>query len=281
MKNDNDYVIKIDKSGNEVTVAQVHAVLLEMLKDLDAICKANDIPYYLTGGSCLGAVRHNGFIPWDDDADVGMMYEDYKRFLKVVKTMDQNKYYYQCFDTHKEYNVCIPAMKLRRKNTYVKEVNSLLKNKCSDGDGLFIDVFIVDYVDERRWVDFLCRIKSLLYMVVVTFFENIMKNPLWLKTKYWKFIRRYSAKAKKRGSQTIGYDLSWTFDKPWKPVAYKKADIYPVQYHTFEDTMLPIPKNPDALLEVEIGGVYMEYPKGKMQAPKHIADINLKGDVAE
>lgn len=273
---ENTYLLKENKDGSKVYVHDVHKVLLEMLKDIDTLCKKYDIPYYLTGGSCLGAVRHNGFIPWDDDADMGMLYEDYQRFLKACqKELPNEKYYVQCFDTHKEYSVLIPAMKFRKKNTYIKEANSLLANKCKDGDGLFIDVFVVDYVSENKGVDFLYRLGSYVIVPFIILFENIKMNPLFLKKMFMRYVRHYGRVSKKKGSQKIGYDLTWLWDKPTKPVAYLKKDMYPVQYHAFEDTSLPIPNHPDALLEVEIGGEYMQLPKIKMQAPKHIVDIDL------
>lgn len=274
-----EYILKKNTDGSVVTVRDVQLVLLEMLKDIDVICRKYDIPYYLTGGSCLGAVRHNGFIPWDDDADIGMLYEDYLRFIEALKQeFDPQQYYFQCFATHKEYNVCIPAMKIRKRGTYLKEVNSLLKNRCKDGDGVFIDVFLIDYIDERRWVDFLCRLKAYGYMGSITLFENLGINPYTLKKWFVKFSRKYSQKNKK--SKFIGYDLNWTFNSPMKPVVYRKDDIYPVQYHQFEDTQLPIPKNPKALLDVEISVNHMSYPPKKMQQPKHIVDINLDSEEA-
>lgn len=269
-----EYILKENTDGSVVTVRDVQDVLLEMLKDIDKICKKYDIPYYLTGGSCLGAVRHDGFIPWDDDADIGMLYDDYVRFLDALKIEFPNeKYYYQCFDTHKDYNVLIPAMKIRKKGTYLKEVNTLLANKCKDGDGVFIDVFLVDYISEKKWIDFICRMISYIFMALIVLFENIRINPYLLKKLFVKFSRWYSRK--NRNSSLIGYDMNWVFNSPLKPVVYKKDDIYPVKYHKFEDTEICIPKNPDALLEVEIGGDYMSFPKQKMQAPKHIVDIDL------
>lgn len=272
-----EYVIKEFADGTKTTVRDVQLVLLEMLKDIDKICQKHNIPYYLTGGSCLGAVRHEGFIPWDDDADIGMMYDDYLRFIKALEEdLDKDKYYFQCFANHSDYNVCIPAMKIRKKGTYLKEVNTLLANKCKDGDGLFIDVFLVDYMSINRRTDFLARMKSYAYAGSIIALENLNINPVGLKRAFIKMSRNYSKKH--RDSQYIGYDMNWVFNSPFKPVVYRKDDIYPVQYVKFEDTLLPIPKNPDALLSVEIGGNYMEYPKTSMQAPKHIVDINLNGD---
>lgn len=272
-----EYILKENEDGSVVCVRDVQNVLLDMLKDIDAICQKHNIPYYLTGGSCLGALRHEGFIPWDDDADIGMLYDDYIRFLEVLKKeLPNEKYYFQCFDTHKEYNVLIPAMKIRKRGTYLKEVNSLLANKCKDGDGIFIDVFLVDYISEKKWIDFSARMVSYVFMAGIVLFENLKMNPYALKKAFVQFSRFYSRK--NRSSSLIGYDMNWVFNSPLKPVVYKKADIFPVQYHPFEDTKLCIPKDPHALLRVEIGGEYMQFPKAKMQAPKHIVDIDLNNE---
>ena len=71
---------------------KLHRLQIEMLNDLDSICKKHDIHYFAVFGTALGAVRHHGFIPWDDDIDVAMLREDYDRFLEIVTVEMGEKY---------------------------------------------------------------------------------------------------------------------------------------------------------------------------------------------
>lgn len=267
-----EYILKTREDGSKITVRDVQMVLLDILKDIDALCKKHDIPYWLTGGSALGAVRHKGFIPWDDDADIGMMREDYERFLTICHEMG-DAYCCQSIDNYKEYNVAIPAMKVRKRGTYVEEKNFLLKNRCTDCDGLFIDIFIVDYISEDKLSDFGWRLKNGIILPFMIALDNLHINPYWLKKKYVKNAKDYGYK--NRESRLIGYDITWCFDSFFHPVVYPKKSIFPLQYVPFEDTFLPIPHNPDLLLKAEVAENYMSYPPEKDQVPKHIKDVEL------
>ncbi|MCR0121295.1 LicD family protein [[Clostridium] innocuum] len=273
-----EYILKTRKDGTSITVRDVQLVLLEMLKDIDALCKKHNIRYWLTGGSALGAVRHKGFIPWDDDADIGMLREDYEKFQRVVHELG-DAYITQCFETHSKYNVLVPPMKVRKKGTYCVEYNALLKNKCRDSDGLFIDIFVLDHVSENKAKDFIWRVRNGILMVLIVFFENLHCNPLLLKRRFVRNAKKYGQINK--NTAWIGYDLTWTFNSFFHPVVYSLESVFPIQYVEFEDTMLPVPKRPKDMLDVEVSTQHMSYPPLKDQAPKHIKDIELQASLID
>ncbi len=267
------YLLKTDDQGNQIYVHDVHEVLLDMITSIDAICKENNISYFLNGGSALGAIRHSGFIPWDDDLDIAMMYEDYVRFIEVLKNNLPDDMCFQCFETHQEYNVLIPAMKIRKKGTYIKEVNTLLKNRCIDSDGIFIDVFVYDYVNINRSKDLPRRILNQVMMPLLIAVDNLGFKAVGLKKVFLNNARKYGKRNK--GSKYIGFDLTWTFKSPLKPFVFLKEDIYPVKYVPFENLMLPVANNSHNYLSVAIAPSYMTPPPIELQKPKHIVDIEL------
>lgn len=112
---------------------------LDMLKELDRVCRENDIKYTIFGGTLLGAVRHNGYIPWDDDADVAMLREDYEKFKKVCSQLNSEVCYFQDNTTDSYYRWGYG--KLRRTGTkFIRAGQEHLKCKT----GVFIDIFPMD-----------------------------------------------------------------------------------------------------------------------------------------
>lgn len=113
---------------------------IEILKEIDRICKKNNINYFLTGGSLLGAVRYGKSIPWDDDLDIGMLREDFEKFRKICPNeIDKTRFAYASYTTEKNCHYLFD--KIRLKNTYFStEFSSQYKIQ----DGIFVDIFVYD-----------------------------------------------------------------------------------------------------------------------------------------
>ena len=82
---------------------KVQLTQLEIAKEIRRVCEENDIPYFLTCGTLLGAVRHQGFIPWDDDMDVGMLRENYEKFCRIAPEKLKPEYCWQTWYTDPNY----------------------------------------------------------------------------------------------------------------------------------------------------------------------------------
>ena len=124
---------------------QLQAVMLEMLKLVDKICRDNDIKYSLCSGTLLGAVRHKGFIPWDDDLDIRMTRDNYDKFLDVWEKLRPEGYELQ----NKENTPIFPQSfsKIRKNNT------TFIQHEWEKGmynTGIFIDIFPLDRIPEKK-----------------------------------------------------------------------------------------------------------------------------------
>ena len=107
-----EFVIQLDKS----TLRKLQLVELEMLIELDRICRKNNIKYTIIGGTLIGALRNKGFIPWDDDIDVAMLRSEYEKFRDACKKdLDKTRFYFQDHRNTKGYRWGYG--KLRRKDS--------------------------------------------------------------------------------------------------------------------------------------------------------------------
>lgn len=123
--------------GTELRVAQMR--LLEMLKAFDRICKKHDIDYFISGGTCLGAVRHAGFIPWDDDLDIDVMYKDYPKLNKALMKELPDTYFLQTPKSEKGYyHIFSRIVDLNSTMHYPEKYKA---RKHLENHGLFLDIF--------------------------------------------------------------------------------------------------------------------------------------------
>ncbi|MBR5826619.1 MAG: LicD family protein [Clostridia bacterium] len=119
---------------------RIKQVEMDIIKEIDRICKANGINYFLVGGSLLGGVRHKGFIPWDDDIDIGMLREDYNKFKKICPGELSDKMRYQSYSQEPQSHYIFE--KIRLKETYF---STKFSNRFRDiENGIFVDVLVYD-----------------------------------------------------------------------------------------------------------------------------------------
>lgn len=130
-------------------IQQIQKVLLEMLKDFDSFCSKYGLQYVMCGGTALGAERHQGFIPWDEDVDLAMPRKDYDRFEKLFCEEFGEVYHIQSIYSSEDYD--LPFMKIRKKGTRFLELFEP-EPECA---GIFIDVYPLENIPDFapwRWI---------------------------------------------------------------------------------------------------------------------------------
>lgn len=125
------------------TLNRLHGCQLLLAREVKRICDSHQIRYFMIAGTLLGAVRHKGFIPWDDDMDIGMLREDYTRFIEIAKQELDDRFFLQDPDTDPAYG--LPFAKLLLKDTVMVEQNSC-DNQAQKS--IYIDIFPLDCVPE-------------------------------------------------------------------------------------------------------------------------------------
>lgn len=151
---------------------------LEILMEVDNICGNNNINYFMLGGTLLGAVRHGGFIPWDDDLDIGMFREDYDKFVSICKDQLPNKYFLQ--STQTDPNYAPPFIKIRANGTIFEEANT---RNINTHKGIWIDIFPIDHIKNPNSKLLSIRAKGIAILTTAIGYKNKSININKLKTK--------------------------------------------------------------------------------------------------
>ena len=144
---------------------------LELLKKFISICEKYNLKYYMAGGSLLGAIRHNGFIPWDDDIDIDMPRDDYNKLLEIAKYEFTGHIFFQT--TYTEENYVRPHAQIRNSNTtaIVSHEKGLYFNQ-----GIFIDIFPLDSVPKNKIKRYFHS--NILKLISIILKAGVMINPV-------------------------------------------------------------------------------------------------------
>lgn len=127
------------------TLRSLQLTELDILKEFDRLCRKHHLHYYIVGGTLIGAVRHKGFIPWDDDIDVSMPRKDFKKFIKIAKEELSQEFFLQTRKTDKKCQ--FHYAKLRKSGTYFGEEKF---EHTAFHKGIFMDIFPLDYIPRNK-----------------------------------------------------------------------------------------------------------------------------------
>lgn len=252
-------------------------VILLIAKDIDQICRKHGIEYYLLGGSCIGAIRHNGFIPWDDDLDIIMTSDNYYKFLSVAKKeLSSEKYYIQ--EGLKDWP--LDFSKVRLKGTIFEEDDDT--DVSSDKSGIFVDVFRLDNISDSN---FKARVHYILYKYYLCYqlSERSYKNATFKKKLMMfmaaplkiRFIRNLLIKWLKKQDAYTTNRLAFLCGRTRFKTAITQKTIYgKPTYVKFEDTYLPVPEKYHQYL-TQMFGDYMTLPPEEQRHSQHLKSINF------
>lgn len=249
--------MRVRKKMNEL-----QKIEFDILLKIDKICKENNIQYFLAYGTALGAVRHKGFIPWDDDVDVIMMREDYEKFCSLPKELIPKDLFLQTVFSDKLYPY--PFAKLRKRNTaYVEEGLEHLEMN----HGIFVDIFPLDYIPRKKHLQIFQRIWSEYLWIllarnrvdgvkkIISLFFNFMIP----KNRYLKHIKKIEKRMKCNSSCSKKVALMSYGGRTQYAKQHFSVNDFEIVYMEFEKHMFPMPKGYDRLLK-QVYGDYMVLP---------------------
>lgn len=262
---------------------KIHHVLLDMMIDLDKFLRDNNIDYSVAYGTMIGAVRHKGFIPWDDDIDIFMKRDDYERFIKLYRSNGGIEgYFLYATDNPDSW---LTHTKLYKKNTAIlSKIDDLYAplTKESEYKEVFIDIFPLDKVptNKRKRRKYMFKAKMRLVYTRDHAYQATNNKLLWLASKILLSIPK--SLKKKIKNKTDKYVLKYNnlqsdfeYISTADPFAIKEF-IPPVIDETidmeYEGQKFKVYKEYDRVLRVSYGD-YMQLPEEEDRKPKHDRQI--------
>lgn len=274
---------------NTYGIADLQDKMLEIFKYFDALCEKNNLTYWAAFGTCLGAIRHKGFIPWDDDLDVCMPRHDYEKLWTIWNYINENPKYKLCrTDRYKNYHHRV--MQLTDLST------TFINRRCADEDiehGVYIDIMPIDGTIHEKLGQILQAYYAIIYSVyniqiepefhenkmvaaATRFLLNAVKNPdhryrLW--TRAEKKLARYDSRTAEQflylnnGSKLL-----------FKPMNAKWFNPMRVP---FEDTTIYVPTDYDKYLTLVYGNYMQPPPEDKRKTQHNTVKIDLSTPYTE
>lgn len=264
--------------GSKVELRELQKVSLELLDYFDQFCREHGLSYTLCGGGCIGALRHGGFIPWDDDLDVHMLRGDYERLSKIWKENAHSKDYHLVRTTEDIFCDTMLTQISDQNTTFIKKNQTHL-----DIDhGVKLEIIPLDGAPEGRWKRRVQLFWALIFYLfnrgfapenrgrlarymgkVLLFFIRSKKG----RAKVWKFAQKQMTKYPPEDSPYLSeLCVTWKYMK----LRYPREIFQGERRVLFQGRKLPIPFRAEEYLSMAFGN-YLELPPEKERVPKHDA----------
>lgn len=269
------------KKERSLTLKEHQAIMLDMMIAFDRYCKTNGLRYFMAGGTLLGAVRHKGFIPWDDDVDIVMPRPDYEKLISDEKISDD----YLIVSLYNQHGYYHPFAycNITDKNTILRE-NNIVKQT---GKGIFLDIFPLDGVPENK-------IKQSLHFRRLSFIQSIFSNTIipapgfnGLKCSIKTIIHamclplnpntlgmKIDKLAQKYPYDTSNYLMHYVYlPRSLKYIAFDSSEYARSKGYEFEGAIIQGPEDADKVLKRGFGNTYMQLPPLDQREGHHGIEI--------
>ena len=264
------------------TLRQLQHTQVEILDEIVRLCDKHHLRYYLAEGTLLGAARHRGFIPWDDDLDIAMPREDYERFLKICETdLDSRYFAHSC---HTDENYWLIFAKVRKKGTLIDEYN--IRN-LSVPKGIYVDIFPLDSVTSEAGFLKRLRTKCIKKIYAVISYKKELDLPMTpfirlvlLLTKplsMYRFSRFAERLMRKQNHRKADYYVNYGSYYKTEKQTILKSKYEPAVELMFEGKPYTVPRDYDYVLRRAYGD-YMQLPPVEKRVQQHKPEYIDFGD---
>ena len=258
-------------------IRELQTRLLPVLETIDKVCKEHDLCYYLCAGTMLGAVRHHGFIPWDDDVDIMMPRKDYEEFIKYSQT-ELPKDLFELQSIHNISTFWQGGIKI----CYLgpSKFKRAWLTRFTPHNGPFIDVFPLDNCygpndkrTKRQIIEFHCYHAMLVRKNKLNKCDTWRKKIVYVMSLFYSigYLQKKMFKAQRRYENAT--DTNWYLNScslyPYQREVFEKSTFEPARMIKFEDTIMPVPAQAEAML-TQIYHDYKTMPPVENRIVKHL-----------